>query len=265
MRDTDVVSSARNPRILELARLARRRTRRERGQHLVEGPHAVADALTAGVVVEVFVTDGAHAGLDLAGVPVTVVTDGVLAKLSDTRSPQGVVALARTPRPPLADVVGGTLTVVMAGVSDPGNAGTVIRTADAAGASGVVLTAGSVDAYAPKTLRSAAGSTYHLPVVDDVSLDDMLGACRRRGIRTVCLDGAGRTSVFALEDTPDPIALFLGNEAHGTPADVLAAADDVVAIPLIGGAESLNVAAAAAVALYAAARARTLPLGTHRG
>lgn len=256
------MSSARNPRILELARLTRRRVRRERGEHLVEGPHAVADALAAGVVVEVFLSEGVDTGLDLAGVDVTTVSDGVLAKLADTRTPQGVVALARTRRPALEEVLGGILTVVLAGVSDPGNAGTVIRTADAAGASGVVLTAGSVDAYAPKTLRSAAGSTYHLPVVDDVALDDVVRACRRRRIRTVCLDGSGTSSVFALEDSKEPIALFLGNEAHGTPAEVLAAVDDVVGIPLVGDAESLNVAAAAAIALYAAARARTLPTHT---
>lgn len=205
-----------------------------------------------------FATQAASSDLDAGRVPVTVVSENVLQKLADTGSPQGVVALARTPRPSLDDVVSGVLTVVLVGVADPGNAGTVIRSCDAAGASGVVLTRGSVDPYGPKALRAAAGSTYHLPVVDDVGLDEVLGACRRRGITTVCLDGAGRSSVFTLERGDEPVALFLGNEAHGTPDEVLTAVDDVVAVPIVGAAESLNVATAAAIAVYAAARGRTL-------
>ena len=256
-----MITSVRNPHVLELARLARRRVRKQRGLHLVEGPHAVAEAVTAGVVVEVLTTDpagvAASLGVDPVGTPVTGVSDDVLARLADSKTPQGVVAVARTPVHTLADALAGRLAVVLLAVADPGNAGTVIRTADAAGAAGVVLTDGSVDPFGPKALRAAAGSTYHLPVVTGVTVDDVVDACRRSGVRLAVLDGAGPGSVFDLEGSDAPLALALGNEAHGVDPQVRDAADEVVAVPIAGRAESLNVAAAAAVAVYAAARRRS--------
>jgi RNA methyltransferase, TrmH family len=254
-RTSDALTSTRNPRVRELASLSRARVRREQGRHLVEGPHAVGEALAAGVVEELFVVAGEHADLDVPPeVRVTPVTAHVLERLADATTPQGVVAVARTPVATLEEVVGRGLLVVLDAVADPGNAGTILRTADAAGARGVVLTSGSVDPYAPKTVRAAAGSTYHLPVVTGVEFAAVAEACRTRGQRVLGLDGTAERSVFDLEASSAPVALVLGNEAHGLPSDLVGHLDELVGVPLFGRAESLNVAAAAAVAIYAAAR-----------
>lgn len=254
-RPREPLTSTRNPRVRELAALSRARVRREQGRHLVEGPHAVGEALAAGVVEELFLVDGDPGELTVPPeVRSTPVAAHVLERLADASTPQGVVAVARTPSATLDEVVGRGLLVVLHAVADPGNAGTILRTADAAGAGGVVLTTGSVDPYAPKTVRAAAGSTYHLPVVTGVDLAAVAAACRARTQTVLGLDGTADRSVFELEAERRPVALVLGNEAHGLPAELHDHLDGLVAVPLFGRAESLNVAAAAAVAIYAAAR-----------
>jgi RNA methyltransferase, TrmH family len=256
----DPVTSVRNERVREVAKLARSRTRRERGLHLAEGPNAVAEAAAAGLVEEIFATVGTALPPCTAGLPVTWVTDEVLARIADAVTPQGLVGVVRTPEHTLDDVVGTGLLAVLHEVADPGNAGTILRTADAAGAAGVVLTSGSVDVVGPKTVRAAAGSTYHLPIVTGVSLADVVASCHAAGQRVFGLDGDGGTDVADLEVPGGPTALVLGNEAHGLGDATIALLDGTVAVPIHGRAESLNVAAAAAVALYAAARG--LGLGT---
>ena len=249
------ITSTKNPRVRELASLSRARTRRELGLHLVEGPNAVREALEAGLVTEVFVTPDAPVVPVPAGVAVTSVTDAVLARLADATTPQGLVAVARIPTATLAEVVGRGLLVVLDAVADPGNAGTILRTADAAGATGVVLTAGSVDPYSPKAVRSAAGSTYHLPIVTGIDLGELVASCRRAGQRVLGLDGGATEEVWSLErGGGGAVALVLGNEAHGLGPDARDQLDGLVAVPISGRAESLNVAAAAAIAIYAAAR-----------
>ncbi|HSK23497.1 MAG TPA: RNA methyltransferase [Egicoccus sp.] len=250
------ITSVRNPRVREVAALARRRERVRTGRHLVEGPNAVAEALGAGVVEEIFATEAGLAHLRVpAGVRVQPVSEHVLERLADATTPQGVLAVAVSRTSDLADVVGSGLLVVLHEVADPGNAGTIVRTADAAGAAGVVLTRGSVDPFGPKAARAAVGSTYHLPLVVDVDLGEVAAACRQVSQPLLGLDADGRRSVFELAHVPPPLALVFGNEAHGLPPDAAAMLDDVVAIPRWGRAESLNVAAAAAVAVYAAAQA----------
>jgi RNA methyltransferase, TrmH family len=260
----DVITSVRNDRVRAAAALARRKERRARGRHLVEGPNAVTEALAAGVVEEVFVTAEAASHLDRAGDRrIRVVAEHVLERLADAATPQGIVAVARTPVVPLEQVVGEGLLVVLHEVADPGNAGTIVRTADAVGAAAVVATAGSVDLFSPKAIRAAAGSTYHLPLVVEAGLAEVARACRAVGQPLLGLDAAGDVPVFDLETRPAPLTLVLGNEAHGLPAAAVSLLDGTVAIPRWGRAESLNVAAAAAVALYAAARGtRALPGGT---
>lgn len=236
--------------------LSRRRHRRDAGRHLVEGPNVVAEAMAAGVVEEVFVTEDAAAHLSVpAGVAITRVADHVLDRLADAVTPQGMVAVARTEVASLDAAVGHGLLVVLHEVADPGNAGTIVRTADAAGAAAVVLTSGSVDPFGPKAIRAAAGSTYHLPIVTDVALAEVADRCRAAQQTVYGLDASGDRSVFSLQEAEPPVALVLGNEAHGLPPGVADLVDDTVAIPRWGAAESLNVAAAAAVALYAAGRA----------
>jgi RNA methyltransferase, TrmH family len=248
-----VITSTRNPRVQAARGLRRARERRAQGLHLVEGPLAVQEALAAGVVVEVFVTE--HLASSVSGHPVEVVADHVLDHLADATTPQGVVAVARTVTARL-DTVGAGVLVVLDRVADPGNAGSILRTADALGAAGVVLTAGSVDAFAPKTVRAAVGSTYHLPIVTDVTLAEVAAAARASHRLLVGLDAAGAEPLELLAGRAEPVWLVLGNEAHGLDPDGAALLDTTVAIALHPRAESLNVAAAAAIAIHAATRSR---------
>jgi len=175
-------------------------------------------------------------------------------------APQGLVAVCRPVDRPVSDVLAGTtLAVVCADVRDPGNAGTVIRSADAAGAGAVVLAGQSVDAYNGKTVRATVGSLFHVPLAVVTEPEGALAACREAGLLVVAADGAGETD---LDDAVDagllvrPTAWLFGNEAWGLPDDLLALADHRVRIPIHGRAESLNLSTAAAVCLYASARAQ---------
>ena len=213
-------------------------------------------------MVAVFATAAAaerHADL-LGGTPPTLVADDALDSLGGTVAPQGLVAVCRPVDRPVSDVLAGTtLAVVCADVRDPGNAGTVIRSADAAGAGAVVLAGQSVDAYNGKTVRATVGSLFHVPLAVVTEPEEALAACREAGLLVVAADGAGETD---LDDAVDagllvrPTAWLFGNEAWGLPDDLLALADHRVRIPIHGRAESLNLSTAAAVCLYASARAQ---------
>lgn len=203
------------------------------------------------MVEEVFVAESAAGAV--TELPVVLVADHVLDHLADATTPQGVVAVARTVTARL-DAVGAGVVVVLDRVADPGNAGTILRTADALGAAGVVLTAGSVDVFAPKTVRAAVGSTYHLPIVTEVSLAEVAAAARASGRLLVGLDAAGDEPLEALAGRDGALCLVLGNEAHGLAPDSAALLDLTVVITLHPRAESLNVAAAAAIAIHAATR-----------
>ena len=158
-----------------------------------------------------------------------------------------------------AALSGARLVAVLTEAQDPGNAGTIIRAADAAGADAVVLVKGSVDPTNPKVVRATAGSLFHLPVLAGVELSDAVRALRAAGLRLLAADGHGTVSLFDAEaELAAPSAWLLGNEAHGLAPAALDAADTVVSIPIYGRAESLNVASAAAICLYASARAQQL-------
>jgi TrmH family RNA methyltransferase len=239
-------------------RLARRAHRAETGRFLVEGPGAVAEAGDA--LVELFVTEDAavrHAALLATAPRVSVVTDDVMAALAQTVSPSGVVGVATMSPASLPDVLaaGPRLVAVLAYARDPGNAGTILRTADAAGADAVVFPDDSVDPYNPKCVRSSAGSVFHLPVVSGGAVPDVLEALRRNGLRVLATTADAGTSLDEA-DLAAPTAWVFGNEAWGLPADVVALADERVRVPIYGRAESLNLASAAAVCLYASARAQ---------
>lgn len=183
-----------------------------------------------------------------------------MAELAQTITPQGLLGVCTFVDVPLDSVLAARprLITVLANVRDPGNAGTVLRTADAAGADGVVFAAASVDPYNSKCVRSSAGSLFHLPVVAGAPLEETIAALRSAGLQVLAADGSATRFVDSAEDGPDlarPTAWLLGNEAWGLPDSLLALADDVVAVPIYGRAESLNLAAAAAVCLYASARA----------
>lgn len=255
-------------RVAHARRLDRRAFRDAQGEFLAEGPQAVIEALSAGAAREVFVAsselDRHHAIVEraLAGeVRAYTAPDDVVATLSSTTTPQGVVAVCAQMLVSAASALADhpRLVAIMASVRDPGNAGSVIRTADAAGADAVLLTSSSVDVYNPKCVRATTGSVFHLPIATGVEVDALVEAARASGLRVLAADGDGDRD---LDDELDsgrlaaPTAWLFGNEAWGLPADVRAMADEVVRVPIHGRAESLNLAAAAAVCLYASARAQ---------
>nr|WP_235472038.1 RNA methyltransferase [Arthrobacter sp. Edens01] len=287
------MSNPRADRVKEAAKLAGRPARLKTGRFLAEGPQAVREALVAhrdalaagrpGVVVEAYATQACLERLpeleELAeGAALRLATDEVLAAMADTVSPQGIVAVCRIPSPTLQDVLGTRpkLLAVMCEVRDPGNAGTILRAADSAGADAVVLTASSVDIYNPKAVRSTVGSLFHLPVVTGVEFEELAEAVKEAGITVLAADGYGSEDLDALQDASslrrlapeaadpaaagprleNPTAWLFGNEAQGLSDTELSSADFRVAVPVYGQAESLNVGTAATVCLYASARAQ---------
>ncbi|SCL46646.1 RNA methyltransferase, TrmH family [Micromonospora citrea] len=271
-RRLDAVSgpfTPRTPRVVAARRLQRRRDREAAGRFLAEGPQAVREALARpGVVAELFGTPAAldrHAGLAAdaarADVPVSEVTDEALAALAETVAPQGLVAVCRHLDVPLERALAGgpRLVAVLAEIRDPGNAGTVLRTADAAGAGAVVFAGDAVDPYNGKCVRASAGSLFHVDVVRAPDPVDVVAALRAAGLAVFATTGYGEDDLDDLADAgrlAAPTAWLFGSEAHGLPEELTAAADARVRVPLHGRAESLNLAAAAAVCLYASARAQ---------
>lgn len=235
----------------------------------------MAEAFHCGArVTDLFVTAPARSRhhdlvteIAAAGIPVHVVNGDIMDELAQTVTPQGLLAVCGFVDVPLAEVTAQappTLVALLANVRDPGNAGTVLRTADAAGAHAVVFADASVDPYNGKCVRASAGSLFHLPVVAGAGLEDAVLALRQAGLRIVAADGqAGHP----LDDPEvqarlaEPTAWMFGNEAWGLPPELVALADEPIAVPIYGRAESLNLAAAAAVCLYASARAQRVPAG----
>lgn len=259
----------RSPRIRAVRQLGKRALRERARAFLAEGPQAVTEALASGAgLTELYLTaEGSGRYPELAdrargkGADVHLVSGQVMASLAQTVTPQGVLGVCAFVDVPMATLTaaGPRLVVALAQVRDPGNAGTVLRTADAAGADGVVFSRASVDPYNGKCVRASAGSLFHLPVVTGGSADAAVTALRAAGLRILAADGRGGRSLDELADEGElarPTAWLLGNEAWGLPADLLALADETVAVPIYGRAESLNLAAAAAVCLYGSARAQ---------
>jgi TrmH family RNA methyltransferase len=271
-----MVTSIRSPRVRAARALAKRAMRERSRLFLAEGPQAVSEALGQrsghdGPIRELFVTAQArarHAELVTAvaatGAAVHEVSGEVMAELAQTVTPQGLVAVCRFVDVRLAELIAARprLVAVLANVRDPGNAGTVLRAADAAGAHGVIFADASVDPYNSKCVRSSAGSLFHLPVVIGVPAAEAASALRRTGLVVLAADGGAALGLDELERDgrlERPTAWMFGNEAWGLPRDLVAIADDAVRVPIYGRAESLNLAAAAAVCLYASARAQHAP------
>jgi TrmH family RNA methyltransferase len=254
----------RSGRVAAARKLTRRAGRDAARAFLAEGRQAVSEALSTApdAVREVFVTESAAAAHRelLAGtaVPVRLVTDKAAAGLSETVTPQGLVAVCDLPDVPAARLVAAPprLVVALAGIADPGNAGTVLRTADACGADAVVFGAGSVDPFGGKVVRSGAGSHFHLDVVRSAPLTGLLPDLRASGAVVLAADGRGEVTLPEVADRlAGPVVWLFGNEARGVPAELAELADARVRIPMRGRAESLNLAAAAAICLYATSSA----------
>ncbi|MFF8596212.1 TrmH family RNA methyltransferase [Streptomyces sp. NPDC015220] len=277
--------SPRSTRVLAARRLAKRNFRGKERLFLAEGPQAVREAAAhragepggtaagGATLVELFATiEAAERYADIvgearaAGARVHLAADEVIADISTTVTPQGLVGVCRFLDTPFEEILAARprLVAVLAHVRDPGNAGTVLRCADAAGADAVVLTDASVDLYNPKAVRASVGSLFHLPVAVGVPVARAVDGLKSAGVRILAADGAGPHDLDDELDKGamgDPTAWVFGNEAWGLPEETRALADAVVRVPIHGKAESLNLATAAAVCLYASARAQRAPGG----
>lgn len=242
------------------AKLQRHVGRKRAGRFLAEGPNLVEAALRRGLVSEVFATEAAldRFGALLDGAPVSVVTEKAAKALSETVTPVGLVAVCALPESSLESVLAAEprLLAVAVGMSEPGNAGTLIRIADAMGADAVVFAGHSVDPYNGKCLRSSAGSIFSLPVVVDPEAAAVVSAIRDSGIEVLATALDASVDIRAADLSARTAWLF-GPEAHGLPADLVALASQRVHIPMRGSAESLNVAAAASICLYESSRAHS--------
>ena len=209
-----------------------------------------------GLVSDVLATEAANSRFAdlLAGAPVHLITDKAAKALSETVTPVGLFAVCTLPETRLADVLGAEPRLVLVAVdtSEPGNAGTLIRIADALGADAVVLAGDGVDPYNGKCLRASAGSIFALPVLEEPDVNALVTALRRAGLAILATTLDGEVSLDDA-DLKGPTAWFFGSEAHGLSGEVAALADTRVRIPMSGSAESLNIAAAAAICLYQSA------------
>lgn len=251
-----VITSTANPLVREAAALAEAAARRRTGRHLAEGPRVVAEALRAGLAERVLVgedvplaTDAAlAAALDASAAEVVRLGERALARVATTVTPTGPVAVVRTPALDAALPPRGAVLVLDA-LADPGNVGTLVRAADAAGAAAVVVLGDGADPFSPKAVRASAGSCYHLPVL--VRRDRVTGLAELalgRELHGLAADAS--TSVFDAV-VPEDLALVVGNEARGLDPATRGALTGTVAVPMRGGAESLNAALAGAIALFA--------------
>ena len=271
--DVRMIDNPRTPRVRSVAKLSRRDARTQTGSFLLEGPQAVSEALRfrPELVTDFFGTPTAlerHPALvqaaESADLEVEYVSEAVIEAMADTVTPQGVVAVCRQFPTSVRDILSVAdagrpmLVAVLEEVRDPGNAGTIIRAADAAGADGVVFSGRSVDLYNPKVVRASTGSIFHLPVAVGVELPAVLERARGAGLAVIAADVKGEDLLAVRRHgaLAEPTAWLFGNEARGLSEEHLAFADRVVAVPIYGRAESMNLATAASVCLYESAFAQ---------
>ncbi len=265
-----MITSAANPRVKGWSSLLTKRGRDEQGAFLLEGVHLIEEALRSQAKVKTILYNldrelpaelepyrpgrpMEEQGKDIEWVGVS---EAVLAKCTETKTPQGVVAVCTKPEYDAAAFLEHKLALVVAvdGVQDPGNLGTIIRTADAAGATGVLLGRGTVDLYNPKTVRSTMGSLFHLPIAE-CDLKELLPAAGQRGIRLVGTRLDARQHCYDL-DLTQPVWFLVGNEGSGLSPELASYVNEDIIIPMPGQAESLNVAMATGILLYEAVRQR---------
>ena len=262
-----MIDNPRSPRVRGVAKLAKRDARSETGLFLLEGPQAVSEALAyrPELLVELFVTPTAldrYQELNRLArendLEIEFVTEQVLEAMADTVTPQGVIAVCQQFPTSLKDILGDEpkLIAILEEVRDPGNAGTIIRAADSAGADAVILTGRSVDLYNPKVVRATTGSLFHIPVAVMPELDAVLQRVRAEGLQVLAADIKGEDLLSARGSLAEPTAWLFGNEARGLSDEQLALADRAITVPIYGKAESMNLATAASVCLYESAFAQ---------
>jgi TrmH family RNA methyltransferase len=264
-----MIDNPRSPRVRGVAKLAKRDARAQTGLFLLEGPQAVSEALAyrPGLLVELYGTptsldkysDLAQAATD-AGVDIEFVTEQVLDSMADTVTPQGIVAVCQQFPTSVKDLLAGgpKLIAILEEIRDPGNAGTIIRAADAAGADGVIFSGRSVDVYNPKVVRATTGSLFHLPVAVGAELESVIERTHAAGLQVIAADIKGSDLLTARREgiLVEPTAWLFGNEARGLTDAHYDLADRAIAVPIYGRAESMNLATAASVCLYESAFAQ---------
>jgi TrmH family RNA methyltransferase len=264
-----MIDNPRSPRVRAVAKLAKRDARSQTGLFLLEGPQAVTEALSfrPELVVDLFATPTALERYSAiaqaavaAGIEAEFVSEHVLEAMADTVSPQGIVAVCRQFPTSVKDILAGSpkLIAILEEVRDPGNAGTIIRAADAAGADAVILTGRTVDLYNPKVVRATTGSLFHLPVAVGAELESVIEKAKGAGLQVIAADikGADLLAARKAGALVSPTAWLFGNEAHGLSDEHYALADWVITVPIYGHAESMNLATAASVCLYESAFAQ---------
>jgi RNA methyltransferase, TrmH family len=252
------ITSRQHPIVQRCRRLA---SRREADSVLLDGEHLVADALTAGLAFQAVIADARHATLAgraaAAGAIVYDATPAVIEAASPVRSPSGIVAIATwRPLDVPAALAKTALAVGLVGVQDPGNTGSVVRSADALGAGAVVLLEGTADAAAWKALRAAMGSTFRIPVARG-RLADTVRDARARGMTIAATVPHGGRALGAVDLSP-PLFVLFGGEGAGLPPDIVAGADLLLTVPMRQGVESLNIAVTAALVMWEARRQASL-------
>jgi len=267
------LTSSQNPVVKEIRSLRNKSGRNERGLYFIEGARFVSEALNeygaAAVIRDIkyvavsdsFVGSGGYESIVKPcldrGIKVYSLTDSLFESVSDTMNPQGVLAVLGMKKESLkvAALRDGIL-VILDGIRDPGNMGTIIRTADAAGCAGIIVTDGCVDLYNPKVLRSTMGSVFHLPVLHCRSTAEAVDICRRKGFLICASHMEGSVSIYDA-DLSGNVAVVIGSEAEGVCDEVLRNSDMLIRIPMTGRAESLNAAVAAAIIIYEAVRQKS--------
>ncbi len=264
------LTGSQNPVIKEVRSLRSKSSRDEKGLYFIEGARFVEEAVKeylkgASELKYIVVSDSFAAPADTAaltgpceerGLKVYEVPDSLFESISDTKNPQGILAVLGLHKKYLSDTaVSGGLVVILDGISDPGNMGTIIRTADAAGCAGVIIPDGCVELYNPKVLRSTMGSVFHLPIWHCGSINEAMSYCREKGFTVYASHLEGAVSIYDT-DMSGNTALIIGSEAKGISDEALRFADVLVRIPMAGKAESLNASVAAGVMIYEAVRQR---------
>ena len=264
----EFITSVNNQRVKDIANLKQKKYRTESGLYIAEGLRAVQEAVQYAEVTDLFFTAGEEEKLKEIlktakekGVRLHQADAKVMDKLSDTKTPQGVLAVIRMPEQSLQKLRPGTASdnnapvIILDRIQDPGNLGTIIRTADAVGALGVILLEGCVDAYSPKAVRASMGSLFHLPVVQGIFPEEVLTWCYRYGYEPAATAMQGAANLYKA-DISKKIAFIFGNEANGVSKELQAAAETRLFIPMAGQAESMNVAMAAGIVLFEGLRQR---------
>lgn len=263
---TTRITSARNDNIKFVKSLHNRKTREELGLFFIEGIRFTEEAVRAGAEIKwvffsrkLLETRGGRQVLDEVtgtGVQAFEVSDSIFENISDTGTPQGILAVIKIKKYTIEDLtLEKGLLVLMESVQDPGNMGTIIRTADASGAKGVVLSKGCVDVYNPKTLRSTMGSIFHLPVYRSADFIKDVKEIKKLGVKALVSHLKGEKYHFEV-DMQGSVAIIIGNEANGISEEAASLADELVKIPMPGQAESLNASVAAGILMYEAVKQR---------